>query len=206
MILRVLDLLGVAVFAASGTLAAGRKSLDLLGVLVIAAVTAIGGGTIRDVLLARGEIFWIGDPVFLWIIVAASLMTLAWSRWKTPPAHALEIADALGLGLFAIGGAQVAEQSGHVGIVVVLMGTITGAAGGVVRDVLTNEVPMVLRKGELYATAAIVGTTLYVVLQAVGVGPVTSGVIGSLVIVGLRIGAVLWGLHLPTFTLKDDPS
>ena len=202
-LLRTLDLLGVAVFAASGTLAAGRKSFDLIGVLVIASVTAIGGGTLRDVLLGQGQVFWIGDPIYLYVILAASLLTVAWTRYRHPPANALAIADALGLGFFAIGGAQVAESAGHGGIVVVLMGTITGSAGGVVRDVLTNDVPMILRRGELYATAAIGGTVLYLVLQGAGLGVAIAGVVGAASIALLRIAALLWGLHLPTFTFKE---
>ncbi len=203
MILRVLDLLGVAVFAASGTLAAGRKNFDLLGVLVIAAVTAIGGGTIRDVLLGRGSVFWIDDAIYLYVIVGAALATMAWTRFRRPPANALAIADALGLGLFAIGGAQVAEVSGHTGIVVILMGTITGSAGGVVRDVLTNDVPMVLRRGELYASAAIAGTALYLALQGAGVNPEVAGIAGAGCIVAIRGAAILWGLKLPTFTFRE---
>jgi uncharacterized membrane protein YeiH len=202
-ILRVLDLLGVAVFAASGTLAAGRQRLDLLGVLVIAAVTAIGGGTIRDVLLGTGGVFWLDDPIYLYVIVATALLTMAWARSRRPPDNALAIADALGLGFFAIGGAQVAEAAGHTGIVVVLMGTMTGSAGGVVRDVLTNQVPMILRRGELYATAAIAGTALYLALQTVGVPMVAAGVAGTVTIVAIRLAAVLWGWKLPTFAVHE---
>lgn len=204
MILRVLDLLGVAVFAASGTLAAGRKSFDLLGVLVIAAVTAIGGGTIRDVLLTRESVFWIADPIYLYVIVAAALTTMAWTRFRRPPANSLAIADALGLGFFAIGGAQVAEAAGHTGIVVVLMGTVTGSAGGVVRDVLTNDVPMILRRGELYASAAIAGTVLYLVLQAAGLDVALAGMLGAVCIVAIRGAAIVWGLQLPTFTFREE--
>ncbi|MGI9627137.1 MAG: trimeric intracellular cation channel family protein [Longimicrobiales bacterium] len=202
-LLRVLDLLGVAVFAASGTLAAGRKRLDLLGALVVAAVTAIGGGTLRDVLLGQGHVFWIDDPVYLWVIVIASAVTMVYGRLRKPPNNALAIADALGLGLFAIGGVQVAQAAGHGGIVAVILGTMTGAAGGVIRDVLTNDVPMILRKGELYATAAIAGTTLYLVLQAAGFGSLGAGVIGAAAIVSLRIAAITWGLHLPTFAIRE---
>lgn len=203
MILRILDLLGVAVFAASGALAAGRKSFDLLGVFVIAAVTAIGGGTLRDLLLDRSPVFWIGDPSYLWVILAAALVTVGWSHRRAPPRNSLAIADAFGLGLFAIGGAQVAEAVGHDGVVVVLMGTMTGVAGGVVRDVLTNEVPMILRRGDLYASAAIVGTTLYLALQVAGVGRSPSALIGMATIVALRIAAIVWGLRLPVFTVKE---
>lgn len=202
MILKVLDLLGVAVFAASGALAAGRKSLDLLGVLVIAAVTAIGGGTIRDLLMDR-TVFWMADPSYLWVILAAALLTVGWSHWFRPPRNSLAMADALGLGLFAIGGAQVAEAGGMSGIIVVLLGTMTGVAGGVLRDVLANDVPMILRRGDLYASAAIAGTTLYLVLQSFGVPPSPAALTGMATIVALRMAAIVWGLHLPVFTVKE---
>jgi len=202
-ILRALDLLGVAVFAVSGALAAGRKSFDLFGVIVIAAVTAIGGGTIRDLLLGRDPVFWIADASYLWVILLAAVATVAWARVRKPPRNSLAIADALGLGFFAVGGAQVAESVGLGGIVAVLMGTMTGVAGGVVRDVLTNEVPMILRRGELYASAAIVGLTLYLVLEAVGLGRSVAALTGMVTIVTLRFAAIIWGLHLPVFTVKE---
>ncbi len=201
-ILKVLDLLGVAVFAASGALAAGRKSLDLLGVLVIAAVTAIGGGTIRDLLLDR-TVFWMTDTSYLWVISAAALLTVGWTHWFRPPRNSLAIADALGLGFFAIGGAQVAEAAGMPGVIVVLLGTMTGVAGGLLRDVLTGEVPMILRRGDLYASAAIAGITLYLLLQVAGMHRPVASLVGMGVIVALRLAAIVWGLHLPVFTVKE---
>jgi len=201
-ILEILDLVGVGVFAASGALAAGRKSLDLLGVLVVAAVTAIGGGTLRDLLMDR-TVFWTVEPRYLWIIFGAALLTVAWSSRYRPPRNSLAIADALGLGLFAVGGAQVAETGGLPGIIVVLLGTMTGVAGGVLRDVLVNDVPMILRRGELYASAAIAGTTGYLLLQWMGMARAPAALAGMGLIVSLRMAAIGWGLHLPTFTVKE---
>ncbi|MDX1495394.1 MAG: trimeric intracellular cation channel family protein [Longimicrobiales bacterium] len=203
MILYLLDLLGVAVFATSGALAAGRKSLDLLGVVVIAAVTAIGGGTIRDVLLDRHPVFWIADPNYLVVIIAAALLTVLYARYRRPPDDSLAIADALGLGFFTIGGAQIAEAAGLSSIIVVLMGTITGVAGGVIRDVLTNEIPMILRRGQLYASAAIGGASLYLLLVALGWDRTAGALVGMATIVGLRLAAIVWGLRLPVFELRD---
>lgn len=203
MILYLLDLLGVAVFAASGALAAGRKRLDLLGVVVIAAVTAIGGGTIRDVLLDRHPVFWIDDPTYLVVIVAAALLTVGWAHFLQPPQDSLAIADALGLGFFTIGGAQIAEAADLSAIIVVLMGTITGVAGGVIRDVLTNEIPMILRRGQLYASAAIAGASLYLVLIAFGWDRTGGALVGMGTIVGLRLAAIVWGLRLPVFEVRD---
>lgn len=201
-VLRILQLLGGAVFAASGALAAGRKRMDLLGVLVIALVTSIGGGTIRDLLLDR-PVFWITDPAFLSISLIAAIVTLVYVRWWHPPEKALEIADALGLGLFTIGGTQIALAAGVPGIVAVVMGTITGVAGGAIRDVLSAEIPLILRKGELYATAAIAGSLVYLALQRAGAPESSASAVGMTTTIALRFAAIAWGLSLPVFRLRD---
>ena len=206
MILRVLDLLGVGVFAISGALVAGRKGLDLLGVIVIAAVTAIGGGTIRDLLLDRHPVFWISDPTYLYVILGAAAVTIAYTRRFRPPERMLSAADALGLALFTISGAQVAERAGLPGIVVVLMGTITGAAGGLIRDILTVEIPLILRRGQIYATAAIAGAAVYLALQKAGVSGAAAGLAGMAVIAALRGAAIVWGISLPVYVIPDSES
>jgi uncharacterized membrane protein YeiH len=199
-----LDLLGVAVFAVSGALAAGRKSLDLLGVLIIAVVTAMGGGTTRDLLLDRHPIFWIADPVYLVVISIAAALTIVYVRLRPPPGNSLLIADALGLALFTITGTQIAEASDHSAIIVVLMGTITGVAGGALRDVLTAEVPLILRR-DVYATAAIAGACLYLLAQQSGIAAPGAAVIGMAAVVVLRLLAILYGLRLPVFHLPQKP-
>ncbi|HEX3557002.1 MAG TPA: trimeric intracellular cation channel family protein [Thermoanaerobaculia bacterium] len=199
MTLYLLSLLGVAVFAASGALAAGQKKFDLIGVVVISAVTAIGGGTIRDVLLDRHPIFWIVDPLQLVVILTAAALTLLYVRFRKPPWTALLVADALGLALFSISGAQIAEQRGLPGIIVVVMGTVTGSAGGVLRDILSAELPLLLRHSELYATAAIVGITVYLVAQRGGLCTTPSALLGMAVVAAIRFAAILWRLRLPVF-------
>lgn len=199
-----LDLVGVAVFAISGALAAGRRRLDLIGVVVLAAVTAIGGGTIRDLLLARHPIFWLADPSYLLVIVGAALLTLLWTRVARVPWPTLDVADALGLALFSVAGAQIAEGAGMPAIACVLLGTVTGAAGGVVRDVLTAQIPAVLRQGSLYATAAIAGTTLYVVLARLGIPVRAAALTGMSVVALLRLAAIRWELTLPAFELRES--
>jgi uncharacterized membrane protein YeiH len=203
MVFSLLSLLGVAVFAASGALAAGRKQFDWLGVVVIAGVTAVGGGTLRDVLLSRHPIFWVADPSHLTVILAAAGATLAYARFRQPPVAALAVADALGLALFSLGGAQVAEAQALPAMTVVVMGTVTGAAGGVLRDVLTGEVPLLFRATELYATAAIAGIVLYLALKAAGVGPDTAAGAGMAAVALLRFAAIRWNLRLPVFRLPD---
>jgi uncharacterized membrane protein YeiH len=196
-LLYVLDFTGVAVFAASGAIAAARKNLDILGLVVIATVTAIGGGTLRDVLLAR-TVFWVAQPAYLYVILTAALVTVAYTRRFSPPDRALAILDALGLALFAILGAQVAESLEHKGVVVVVMGTLTGVAGGVLRDMLTGEIPLILRKGQVYATAAIAGVVGYVLLQGL-VDRTTAGLVAMACIAAIRLGAIAWNWTLPVF-------
>lgn len=199
-----LDLIGVAVFAISGALAAGRKRLDLLGVVVLALVTAIGGGTIRDVLLGRHPIFWLVDPAYLLVIVGAALATVIVARLRVAPEPALLVADALGLALFSVGGAQIAAQSGVPALGGIVLGTITGAAGGVVRDVLSAEIPHVLRRGNLYASAAIAGTAVYFALVALGVARSAATLVGMTVVAGVRLAAIWWRLQLPEFRLDEE--
>jgi uncharacterized membrane protein YeiH len=202
MLFYILDLVGVAVFAVSGALAAGRTGLDLLGVVVIAALTAIGGGTLRDLLLQRHPIFWITHAQYLHVILASAVVTIGYVRIWPPPGDTLLVTDALGLALFALSGAQVAEAERRPPLIVVLMGTITGAAGGVLRDVLTGQIPLILRR-DIYATAAIVGITVYLLLQACGVPRSWAFGAGMVVVVALRLLAILWGLHLPVFRIPE---
>ena len=200
MIPDLLDLAGVAVYAVSGALAAGRKSLDLVGVVVVASVTAIGGGTVRDLLLDRHPVFWIARPTYLYVIIVAALATVAWSRRFRPPALSLAVADALGLALFTVSGAQIAEARGLSGVVVVLMATLTGVAGGVLRDVLAAEIPMILRKGQLYATASIAGAAVYLLLQSF-LDRTSAALLAMAFTAVLRIAAIVWDLTLPVFRI-----
>ena len=200
--LYVFDLIGVAVFAISGALAAGRRRLDLMGVVVAAAVTAVGGGTIRDLLLDRHPIFWLADARYVYVIIAAALATMLYVRFARVPGIALDVADALGLALFSVTGAQVAERAGMPGIACVLLGAVTGAAGGVIRDVLFAQVPHVLQRGSLYATAAIAGASLYMLLEFAGVGRPIATLAGIICVALVRLAAVWWELELPEFEVK----
>lgn len=200
----ILELVGVAVFAVSGVLAAGRKRLDVLGGAVIAVVTAIGGGTLRDVLLDRHPIFWIADPTYLWVILAATAVTLGYVRFWIASRRALLIADALGLAFFTIGGVEIARLAGRSDLIALLMGTITGVAGGALRDVLLGEIPLIFRPGRLYATAAIVGAGLYLLLTGRGVPKEAAGLAAMGAIVCLRLAAIFWGLELPVVELPDE--
>jgi uncharacterized membrane protein YeiH len=197
LIARLIDLAGVVVFASSGTLAGSRKGLDVFGLFVVAAVTAIGGGTLRDLLLSRPP-FWIADSIYLIVVAAALLGTLALGHTMRNLYGVLLIADALGLAFFSISGTHIASQA-HVGALpTILLGTMTGVAGGVLRDVLTAEIPLILRK-EIYATAAIAGCAIFVVLLRLGVGLPVATATGVVTIFSLRLAAIRWDLHLPRF-------
>jgi uncharacterized membrane protein YeiH len=198
-----LELLGVGVAAASGAIAAGRKSLDWMGVLVIALVTAIGGGTVRDLLLDRHPIFWMRDPVYLGVTGLAAAVILVYVRRFSPPERMLLVIDAFSLAYFSINGAQIALQFDHPGAIAVVMGAITGTAGGILRDVLCNEIPLIFRRGELYATAAIAGICAYLALRHLGVSNDFASPLGIALIVLLRLAAMSWGLRLPVFTLPE---
>ncbi len=205
-ILHAIELFGVAVFAVSGALAAGRRSFDLLGVMVIATVTATGGGTLRDLLLDRSPVFWIGDTTYLYASIVAAGLTVIYARYRHPPDRFILIADALGLALFSISGAQIAENAGFDGIVVVIMGTLTGAAGGMLRDVLCAEVPLILRRSRIYATAAIIGIIVYLALQPF-FDRTLAALLGMASIASLRLAAIIWDWTLPIFSLpggKDE--
>ena len=200
LLLYLFTLLGVGVFACSGALAAGRRNLDPIGVAVLAMVTATGGGTIRDVLLDR-TVFWIADPTHIAVCLAAGAATWAWVRFFHPPERALQLADAVGLALFAVTGAQIAEAAQAGAIIIILMGAITGCAGGLLRDVLSAEVPLVFRKSELYVTACIAGLTGYVLLRQFGFQPDIAGSISAAVILALRLASIRWNITLPTMRI-----
>lgn len=205
------DLAGVAVFAASGALAAMSAGLDLLGVVVIASVTAIGGGTVRDVLLGRYPVFWMRETACLWVILLATAVTVLAAQALPAPvaaprdamAHALArvlpVADALGLAVFALTGARLALQAGCPALVTLFMGTLTGTGGGVVRDLLTGRVPMILQK-DVYASAALAGITLYLVLRRWRLAETAALVLGMATVVTIRLCALAWGWQFPSFS------
>jgi uncharacterized membrane protein YeiH len=202
MFLYLLDLAGVAVFSISGVLAARDRDLDLLGVIVVAAITAIGGGTLRDLLLDRHPIFWVTDASYLTVIIVSAVMTIIYVRKWPPPGVILLVADALGLALFALSGAQYAEAAQCPPLIVILMGTITGVMGGIIRDVITARVPLILRR-EIYATAAIAGVAVYLLLQTIDVPRAVAFGSGMVTVVVLRLVAIRWNLHLPVFRHRE---
>lgn len=203
MVIYVLGLIGVVVFAFSGVLAAGRKQLDWIGAASLGFVTALGGGTVRDVLLNLDVVFWIREPVYFEVTLLSVIATVAYLRYLKPPVNALLYADALGMALFTMVGAQVAEMQGVPGSVIVLMGVLTGAAGGALRDIMIGEIPMVFRPTEpLYITAGLVGVLCYLGLQKLGLEQALASLVGIGVIAVTRISALVWNIRLPSVTVR----
>jgi uncharacterized membrane protein YeiH len=190
----------VAVNAVTGVLDAGRKPMDLFGVVVVALGTALGGGTIRDLLVDR-PVFWIADATYLVCAVIAGVVTFALVRRVRLPANLFLVPDALGLALFTIIGTQVGLDAGAHWFVASFLGVVTGVFGGILRDILCNEVPLVFT-GELYATASWAGAILFIALLEAGLASAPAGLLAMAAIFLVRIAAIRWQLRLPRFTAR----
>ena len=201
MLLYTLDLFGTAVFAISGAWLACRKDMDIFGAMVLAFVTAVGGGTIRDVLLGATPVFWVQDHDYVLVILASTLLALLIRRWHDRTHNLLLIADALGLAVFTVIGVTKAMTFGASAMVAVMMGVLTGCGGGAIRDLLSGDIPLVLKK-EVYAFAAMAGGALFVVLE-----PFTGSGVATLLSAGLvltlRLLAMYKKLSLPRFDLPS---
>ncbi|WP_373088071.1 trimeric intracellular cation channel family protein [Sneathiella sp.] len=193
-----LDLIGVAVFAATGSLVASRKQMDLIGFGIIATLTGIGGGTARDLILDR-SVFWIADQRYLLVClgIAAALFFFAHRVHKR---YILLLwCDAIGLCAFAVLGAEIARSAGAAPLPAIVMGVITATFGGLARDLVANEIPLLLKQ-EIYATAALTSAGLYIGLVEVVTSPAIAAGIGISAGFALRAGAILFGWSLPRYS------
>lgn len=197
----ILDLVAVAVFAITGALEAGQRKMDLFGVIVVAIVTAIGGGTLRDILLGRLPVYWIHDINYIFSTVGAALFTFITVRKYPLPQNAFLFPDAIGLGLFNVIGVAVALKLNVPWLIASIMGVITAVFGGVIRDVLCNQIPLIFRT-EIYATAAWLGGLLQISLLSLGMQMDLASVISMIFTILLRMAAIYWGISLPTFKEK----
>jgi uncharacterized membrane protein YeiH len=195
-VLYFLDLLGTAAFAASGALAGVQRRMDLLGVVVLGLVTAVGGGTIRDVLLGAVPPFCFNDENYLYLSIVVALLVFYYHHSLDFLHRPLLYFDALGLGTFLVIGTGKALAYNHGFLVAVMMGVMTATAGGVVRDVLSDQVPFILQK-EIYATACIFGGILYYILYRLGMNESLVAVIAALVVVIIRVVAIHRHWSLP---------
>ncbi|HZV81310.1 MAG TPA: trimeric intracellular cation channel family protein [Geobacteraceae bacterium] len=191
-----LDLLGTAAFAASGALAGIRRNMDLFGVLVLGMVTATGGGTLRDLLLGDTPPFIFKNETYCYLSIIISLAVFLYHRRMDSLRHLLLYLDALGLGTFVVIGTGKGLEY-HLGFVgSVMMGIFTATAGGMMRDILSSQVPLVLQK-EIYASACLIGGTLLYFLHGTSLPPVLSLVISAVAVIALRICAIHFNWSLP---------
>jgi uncharacterized membrane protein YeiH len=198
-LIQTLDYASVFVFGLTGALAASRAQLDLVGFIFISCLTAVGGGTVRDVLLNRDPVFWIGDPGMIVSACVAAVLVFFTAHLLESRLRALEWLDALALAVAVPAGVGAALGMGQDWPIVLVMGVITATLGGLARDVVCNEMPLVLKKGELYATAALAG-------GATAVGALALGASMNVALLGcagltliLRAGSMMFGWHLPVY-------
>jgi uncharacterized membrane protein YeiH len=192
----------VAVNAVTGVLDSGRKQMDLIGALLVGVATALGGGTVRDLLLDR-NVFWVVDQAYLVAALGTGLVTFFVARACRVQPRLFLVPDALGLALFTIVGTQLALQWHTPWLAASLMGVITGVIGGVLRDILCNDVPLVFLQGELYATAAWAGALALIGLQEAGVSPFVAAWVAMAIVLVLRLAAVRFHITLPALGQND---
>lgn len=198
-----IEILGTAAFAISGALAASRKNMDIFGFCVMALMPAVGGGTLRDLILDRTPVFWVASPWYVGVAILAALAVYFRHFKPGGRAQLLVWADALGLALFAAIGTEISMGQGAGPLVAIMLGVTTGVAGGMIRDVICNEIPLVLT-GEIYATAAFAASVAFVALTLIGMP--RDFALGFAVVSGfsVRAAAIVWNLSLPAFRGEDN--
>jgi uncharacterized membrane protein YeiH len=193
----IMENLGTAAFAISGALAALNKRLDVFGVLVLTFATAVGGGTVRDIMIGNTPVAWMKDQQAVSVVFGSYLLTLVFRRYLLRLPRILAIFDAVGLGFATVVGLQQGLEAGLSPSVCVALGMVTGCFGGVLRDVLLNEIPLVFRK-DIYASASLVGGGLYFALTTTGLPTSQVATLAVLAVVGLRLAAMYWKWDLPS--------
>jgi uncharacterized membrane protein YeiH len=193
------EVIGTLAFALSGLIEAARKKLDLVGMAMVSGLAAFGGGTLRDILLDRRPFFWVENEIWIWVIIAICLAALLFMRAKhlEPTARAMQWPDAIGLGAFAAGGTQLALNAQVPAIIAVIMGVLTAIFGGVLRDIVVNEIPKAFSDHVPYSVIAFTGSWVVVAINAVGLEPFVAVAVGALFIILLRVLALLLGWRLP---------
>ncbi|WP_346433190.1 trimeric intracellular cation channel family protein [Lutimonas zeaxanthinifaciens] len=193
-----LDLVGTAAFAISGALFAIKKRMDTFGVLIIAFVTAVGGGTLRDMLINADKITWMNDLNYIYVILFSVVFAIIFRKKIGYLSKSLFLFDTIGLGIFTIIGTEIGLQNEFHAIICVSLGMITATFGGVIRDTLSNEIPLIFQK-EIYATACIIGATTYLILNKYQIDRDLIHILTTIMVIAVRLVAVRFKLQLPTF-------
>ena len=198
----VLDIIGTLAFAISGVLTALNKRLDPFGILIIAFVTAVGGGTLRDILIGA-PVAWMQDLTYVYVIFAATVFTVVFRKRINYILRSLLLFDTIGIALYTIVGVEKGIAAGFSPIICIALGTMTACFGGVIRDILCNEIPIIFRK-EIYATACIVGASAYFLLMETPMSPDLIVIISGSVVMLIRLLAVYFNLSLPSVYTKEE--
>ncbi|MUH37019.1 trimeric intracellular cation channel family protein [Zobellia amurskyensis] len=199
-----IDILGTIAFAISGVLVAMDKKLDLFGIFIISFVTAVGGGTLRDVLIGNTPVLWMREPVYITVIAIAVIFSVIFVKQLKYLRRTLFLFDTIGIGLFTMLGIEKGLSADLLPVMCIALGTITACFGGVIRDMLCNEIPVIFRRKEIYATACIMGGVSYFVLVLLPFDAAYAYVGAILIIIVTRLLAVKFGIALPNIYRKVD--
>jgi uncharacterized membrane protein YeiH len=198
----ILDILGTTAFAISGALAAMKRKLDLFGVFIIAFVTAVGGGTLRDVLIGNTPVVWMQNIVYIYLIGVVSILSIIFRNKIYYLKTSLFLFDTIGLGVFTITGIEAGIRNGLDPIICIALGVMTGTFGGVIRDILCNEIPVIFRR-EVYATASIAGGIAFFALLYMGMETEIIYLVTALIVISIRLYVVKFKISLPTYNLIE---
>lgn len=202
LIINYISIIGVFAFAISGAITAMNKRFDPFGVLIIAFASAVGGGTIRDILITERSVFWLNESIYIYFILAGTIFAIIFKSRLNALQKPLLFFDAIGLGLFTIAGVQIGLDYNISAINCIILGTITGAFGGVLRDILVNEVPVIFMQ-EIYATVSILGGVMYLILYQIGVDNLFLQIVPILSIIILRLLVIRYNISLPSIYRKE---
>ena len=195
------EIIGTLAFALSGLIEAARKRLDLVGMAMVSGLAAFGGGTLRDILLDRRPFFWVENEIWIWILILICVGALLFMRARhiELTERAMQWPDAIGLGAFTAGGTQLALSAGLPAVISVIMGVLTAIFGGVLRDIVVNEIPKAFSDHIPYAVIAFTGGWVVVGLGALNVEAFIAVAVGAVFTIALRVAALLFGWRLPTW-------
>ena len=197
------DIIGTLAFALSGLIEAARKKLDIVGMAMVSGLAAFGGGTLRDILLDRRPFFWVVNEIWVWILILICIGALLFIRARhlEPTERAMQWPDAIGLGAFTAGGTQLALTAGVPAVISVIMGVLTAIFGGVLRDIVVNEIPKAFSDHIPYAVIAFTGGWVVVGLNLLNVDAFVAVAVGAIFTIVLRVLALLFGWRLPIWKI-----
>ena len=203
MLYQVIDILGTVAFAISGVLVAMEKKLDLFGVLIIAFVTSIGGGTLRDLLIGNTPVVWMRDLTYVTTIFITVVLAIIFVNQLKYLRRSLFLFDTIGIGLYTMLGIEKGLQAELLPVMCIALGTMTACFGGVIRDMLCNEIPIIFRRKEIYATTCILGGASYFLFVGIPIPEDYAYIAAIMVVIGLRLLAVKFDIRLPNIYSKE---